>query len=152
MKQDSLITMTIPKRESRYSIQVVAKALDLLELLGDQGAMSLTHLCQELGQPKSSVFRYLVTLEERGYVQRANNDEYTLGIKLMELGRVVSNRFTVYEIALPFMRQLVEEFGETVNLAILEGGKIVYLEILEGTHSIRMAAKPTARLCAFDRN
>jgi DNA-binding IclR family transcriptional regulator len=57
----------------------------------------------------------------------------------------VTNQFTVHEVALPFMRGLIEDFGETVNLAILEGGRVVYIEILEGTHSIRMAARPGQR-------
>lgn len=135
--------MSSTNNDSRYKVLVLAKALDVLDLLAIRGSMSLTELCQELGQPKSSVFRYLVTLEARGYVQRSSNgDEYSLGLKLIELGRVVTSQFTVYEIALPFMRKLVDAYGETVNLAILEGGKVVYLEILEGTHSIRMAARP----------
>jgi IclR family acetate operon transcriptional repressor len=139
--------MTQPDNEaSRYTVQVLAKALDLLDLLARQGSMSLTQLCQELGQPKSSVFRYLVTLEEHGYVQRLQNgDTFSLGLKLIELGRSVTNQFTVHEVALPFMRGLIEDFGETVNLAILEGGRVVYIEILEGTHSIRMAARPGQR-------
>jgi IclR family acetate operon transcriptional repressor len=140
-------SMTQPDGESsRYTVQVLAKALDLLDLLARQGAMNLTQLCQELGQPKSSVFRYLVTLEEHGYVQRSHTgDTYSLGLKLLELGQAVTSQFTVHEVALPFMRSLIEQFGETVNLAILEGGRVVYLEILEGTHSIRMAARPGQR-------
>lgn len=139
--------MMPPESEnSRYTVQVLAKALDLLDLLSRQGAMSLTQLCQELGQPKSSVFRYLVTLEEHGYVQRSQNgDTYSLGLKLLELGNAVAGQSTVHEVALPFMRNLINEFGETVNLAILESGKVVYIEILEGTHSIRMAARPGQR-------
>jgi DNA-binding IclR family transcriptional regulator len=131
---------------SRYTVQVIAKALELLDVLAASGPMSLAELCQAAGQPKSSVFRYLVTLEEHGYVQRSHSgDEYSLGLKLIELGRAVTNQFTVHEAALPFMRQLLDTFRETVNLAILEAGKIVYLEILEGTHSIRMAARPGQR-------
>jgi IclR family acetate operon transcriptional repressor len=138
--------MSSSNNESRYTVHVLAKALDLLDLLASRGSMNLTQICHELGQPKSSVFRYLVTLEGHGYVQKSRNgDEYNLGIKLIELGHVAGRQFTVYEIALPFMRQLVEEFGETVNLAILEEGQVVYLEILEGTHSIRMAARPGQR-------
>ncbi len=134
------------ENESRYTVQVLAKALDLLEVLAQHSTMTLGQLCQASGQPKSSVFRYLVTLEEHGYVQRSRStDEYSLGIKLIELGRAVTNQFTVHEVAIPFMRRLLEAYGETVNLAILEAGKIVYLEILEGTHSIRMAARPGQR-------
>lgn len=136
--------MTIDKTNiSRYTIHVLAKALDLLDILAQEGSLSLTELCQRSGQPKSSVFRYLVTLEEHGFVRRSlNSEEYSLGLKLIELGRAVTHQFTVHEVALPFMRNLLDTFRETVNLAILEGGTIVYLEILEGTHSIRMAARP----------
>jgi DNA-binding IclR family transcriptional regulator len=131
------------ENNSRYTVQALAKALNLLDMLAQRGTMTLSQLCQELGQPKSSLFRSLATLEEYGYVQRSRSgDEYGLGIKLIELGRAVTNQFTVHEVALPSMRSLLDAFGETVNLAILEAGKIVYLEILEGTHSIRMAARP----------
>jgi DNA-binding IclR family transcriptional regulator len=130
-------------KPSRYTVQVVSKALDVLNVLASKGSMSLAEICQQVEQPKSSVFRYLVTLEEHGYVQRSRHgDEYSLGLKLIELGRAVTKQFTVHEVALPFMRQLLDSFRETVNLAILESGKVVYLEILEGTHSIRMAARP----------
>jgi DNA-binding IclR family transcriptional regulator len=131
---------------SRYTVNVLVKALDLLEVLSHRDSLSLKELCELLEQPKSSVFRYLVTLEDRGYVRRLlNGDEYTLGLKLIELGRSVTTQFTVHEVAIPFMRGLQETFRETVNLAILEAGKVVYLEILEGTQSIRMAARPGQR-------
>jgi DNA-binding IclR family transcriptional regulator len=138
--------MTTKVKPSRYTIHVLAKALDLLDVLSQHGSLSLTELCQALGQPKSSVFRYLVTLEEHDYVRRSpSSEEYSLGIKLIELGRAVTTQFTVHEAAVPFMRRLQDSFRETVNLAILEAGKVVYLEILEGTQSIRMAARPGQR-------
>jgi DNA-binding IclR family transcriptional regulator len=138
--------MTAKVKSSRYTVHVLAKALDLLDMLAQHGSLSLTELCQALGQPKSSVFRYLVTLEEHGYVRRSpNTEEYSLGIKLIKLGRAVTTQFTMHEAAVPFMRHLQDTFRETVNLAILEEGKVVYLEILEGTQSIRMAARPGQR-------
>jgi len=138
--------MTEKNAPSRYTVNVLAKALDLMDVLSRSDSLSLTELCELLEQPKSSVFRYLMTLEDRGYVRRLpNSDEYSLGLKLIELGRAVTTQFTVHELAIPFMRRLQETFRETVNLAILEAGKVVYLEILEGTHSIRMAARPGQR-------
>jgi DNA-binding IclR family transcriptional regulator len=138
--------MTEKNSPSRYTINVLAKALDLLDVLSSSDALSLTELCERLEQPKSSVFRYLVTLEDRGYVRRLpNSDEYTLGLKLIELGRAVTTQFSVHEVAIPLMRNLLDTFRETVNLAIVEAGKVVYLEILEGTQSIRMAARPGQR-------
>lgn len=131
---------------SRYTIHALVKALDLLEVLAQKGSLTLTELCRELGQPKSSVFRHLATLEMCGYVRHSPDSEtYRLGTKLIELGNAVKAQFDVHEEAVPFMRQLQEAFSETVNLAILEEGKVVYLDILEGTQPIRMAARPGRR-------
>jgi len=131
---------------SRYTVHVLVKALDVLEALAQHGTLSLSELGQQVGQPKSSVFRYLVTLEERGYVRRnPDTEQYSLGIKLIELGNLVATQFNVHDEAIGLMRQLLDKFRETVNLAILEDGRVVYLEILEGTQSVRMAARPGQR-------
>src|SRR5258706_7470294 len=103
--------MNAQAKKSRYPIQVLAKALDLLDVLSKHGSLILTELCQHLGQHKSSVFRYLVTVEEHGYVRRSSNtEEFSLGIKLIELGRSVTTQFTVHEAAVPFMRHLNDTF------------------------------------------
>ena len=131
----------------RYAIQVLDKALELLEVLsGERSGLTLAELCARLDLPKSSVFRYLATLEARGYVERSEeSDKYLLGLKLFELGNRVAARFDINEVSLPFMRKLLEAFRETVNLGILRDGQVVYLQILEGTHSMRMAARPGQR-------
>jgi IclR family acetate operon transcriptional repressor len=134
------------ENSSRYTVQVLAKALAVLETLAQHGALSLAELAQAVDQPKSSVFRYLVTLEERGYIRRhPATEQYSLGVKLISLGNLVTGQFNVHEEAIGFMRQLLDKFRETVNLAILEDGQIVYLDILEGTQSVRMAARPGQR-------
>ncbi len=135
---------------SRYTIQVLAKALDLLEALGQARAgLTLAELSRRLELPKSSVFRYLATLEARGYVEKVpETDRYRLGLRLFEIGNLVASHFDVTEFALPFMRKLVETFRETVNLAVLYQGEVVYLQILESTRSMRMSAQPGQRnLC-----
>ena len=136
--------------QSRYTIQVLAKALDLLDALGQEHVgLTLAELSKRLDLPKSSVFRYLATLEERGYVERLpETDKYRLGLRLFEMGNLVASHFDATEIALPFMRKLVETFGETVNLGVLYRGEVVYLHILESTRSMRMSAQPGQRnLC-----
>lgn len=143
-------SMSSSPSSSRYTIQVLAKALDLLEVLGQERAgLTLAELAKRLELPKSSVFRYLVTLEARGYVEKLPETErYRLGLRLFEMGNLVASHFDVTEFALPFMRRLVETFRETVNLAVLYQGEVVYLQILESTRSMRMSAQPGQRnLC-----
>jgi DNA-binding IclR family transcriptional regulator len=134
-------------QQSRYTIQVLAKALDLLDVLAPaRSGLTLAELCVRLDLPKSSVFRYLATLETRGYVERINDsDKYLLGLKLFELGSLVASHFDVGEASLPLMHGLLEQFGETVNLGIMHDAQVFYLQILEGTRSMRMAAQPGVR-------
>ena len=83
--------------QSRYTIQVLAKTLDLLDVLGQTRAgLTLAELSKRLDLPKSSVFRYLVTLEARGYVERLpETDRYRLGLRLFEIGTLVASLFDV---------------------------------------------------------
>jgi DNA-binding IclR family transcriptional regulator len=134
-----------------YTIHVLAKALDLLELLGSNGsALGLAEICQRLNLPKSSVFRYLATLEHRGFVKRnPDTNQYRLGLKLLELGNVVVSQFDVREAALPVMRGLHDLAEETVNLAVIDNYQVVYIEVLEGkSHSVRIVGQPGQRQLA----
>ena len=130
-----------------YNIRVLDKCLDMLEMMARHPAgISLADLSRQMKLPKSSVFRYLVTFENHGYVERSKaGDQYHLGIKFFELGQVVHLNLDIREVALPFMEELLAKFGETVNLAVLDNNEIVYIEILESQQALRMAAKVGSR-------
>ena len=146
VRQENVAVLFSPI-QSRYTIQVLAKALDALNVLASEpSGLTLSELSLRLDLPKSSVFRYLATLEQYGFVERTSEtDRYELGLRLFELGNLVASQFDYIQAALPFMRSLLEKFGETVNLAILRDSQVVYLQILEGTRSMRMAAQPGLR-------
>ena len=56
---------------SHYSIRAVQRVCDMLDYLrGSSAGASLPDLASRLEMPKSSTFRYLVTLESRRYVER----------------------------------------------------------------------------------
>ncbi|MFV2063135.1 MAG: IclR family transcriptional regulator [Chloroflexota bacterium] len=125
----------------RYVVRSVARALDILDVLQDapEGA-SLTTLSQTVELPKSSVFRYLNTLEMHGYVQQdASTGAYRLGMGFVPSHarhlEVLSAR------ARPFLERLRDRFKETVNLAVLDGNRIAYVAILESRRAMRLAAR-----------
>ena len=65
--------------ESQYHSRAVAKALEILELLGAAGKpLGLNDLAQKLKLSKPSTFRLLFTLEETGYVDKDQEGRYTL--------------------------------------------------------------------------
>jgi len=131
----------------RYVVDVVDRALTVLELLGDAGQpLSLLEISRRLGLVKSTGFRLLCTLEHRGYVERVDgNGRYQLGSRVLQFGRGAMTNRPLSEVALPHMRRLLERFGETLNLGVLRDGEVMYLEMLESPHSFRMAARLGSR-------
>ena len=130
-----------------YHIQVLDKCLDMLELIAQHpNGISLADLSRQMKLSKSSVFRYLVTFENRGYVERSRTGEhFHLGLKIFELGQVVRLNLDIGEVALPYMEKLLAMFRETVNLAVMDNNEIVYIGILESQQALRMAAKVGSR-------
>lgn len=123
-----------------YIVKPVYKALQVLQCLGKENRkLALTEICQRVRLPKTTVFRYLYTLRECGFVAYdADTDQYWLGLRVLELGKLASEQLHIREIALPLMRDLRDRFNETVNLGVLDGGEVVYVELVESRHSLRM--------------
>jgi IclR family transcriptional regulator, KDG regulon repressor len=123
----------------RYVVQAVDRAIDVLEAFDGSEETSLNVICKRVGLNKSRTFRLLCTLARRGYVERTPNGQgYTLGLKLFE--RAAHFRRDLKQCALPYMDRLRKEFNETVNLAVIHNGKLLYLNILESSRPFRMSA------------
>ena len=130
----------------RYRIGVLAKALDLIDLLDTHEALTLTELSAHSGINKVTTLRILVNLEERGYVERDEaSGRYRLGFRLLQLGMRASERLDLRTTARPVLKSLHAETGETVNLAIPGQDGLIYIDIIESTHGLRMAATIGAR-------
>jgi len=127
------------EKQGRYTIQSIDKALDLIELLADRGSLSLIELTELLEQPKSSTYRIVLTLENRGFISRSDEDgKYCLGYKQLMLTRNLLERNTLRSAALQEMKRLSERYGDTVNLGVLVEGSVLYVEIIESAHALRM--------------
>jgi DNA-binding IclR family transcriptional regulator len=128
-----------------YSVDAVNRTLDILEIIArSERPVSLGAVVASSMLPKTSVFRHLATLEQRGYIERSGG-LYRLGTQVFELASAVASRGNLREIALPLMRRLRDIGQETVNLAILRQSQIVYVEIVESPRLVRMSAAVGAR-------
>ena len=130
--------------ESPYTVRAAIRVLDILDLLHRApDGVTLGEVAAATGMPKSSAFRYLTTLEARGYAQREPTGTYRLGMALASdhAGQleVLSTR------ARPVLQELRDRYDETVNIGVLDGGRIVYLEIVESRRGMRFAARPGDR-------
>ncbi|MBF6619141.1 MAG: IclR family transcriptional regulator [Patulibacter sp.] len=129
---------------AEYSIRAVHRVCDLLDLLqGDDGGTSLARAASASGLPKSSVFRYLATLEGRHYVERDDNGDYRIGLALLPMQARQLDLMT--RRVRPILTRLQQELDETVSLGMLDGNTVVYLDVLESSRAMRLASRVGAR-------
>jgi IclR family KDG regulon transcriptional repressor len=133
------------------STRAVERALDILLCLsGAEPALTLSQITERVELHKSTVYRLLATLESKRFVQReASTGAYRLGMRLVELGYAVLKHTDLSARAAPHLHRLAAEYRETVDLAILEGGQVVYLQVIESQQRVKIAAAPGERLPAF---
>jgi IclR family acetate operon transcriptional repressor len=126
----------------QYIVKPVQKALQVLIALGEErNALTLTEICYRVRLPKTTVYRYLQTLCAMGFVaHNPDRDLYLLGHRLFELGQLAGEQLRIRDVALPHMQALRETFNETVNLGLLDGSEVVYVEMVESHHTLRMRA------------
>jgi IclR family transcriptional regulator, acetate operon repressor len=118
-------------------IRAVDRAVSVLELLADRGWVGVTDVARELGVHKSTAFRMLATLERRELVeQSAQTAKYRLGPALSRLGRAAATDPDVLRHSRPVLERLAAATGKTVNLAVLDGADVVYLEQVAGRPSV----------------
>jgi len=117
----------------------IAKALTLIEMLAEtEVPRSITDLAQRLGLPKSNVHFLLAALCAKGYVeQEPVTRRYFLTLRLWELGTRVLGRMDLRRVASPFLASLAEATAETVNLAILDHGEVLYLHKIDSPMPVR---------------
>jgi len=137
-------------RASSSYICSVAKALTIIDLLADKGrSMSLAEIAGELGMPKSTLHRLLSTLREFYYVEQSPVDgRYKLGIRLFEIGNAVAINWDVRKVAAPYIQKLVDEFGETAHLVVMDKGEVLYIDKRESKQSLRIVSQIGMRLPA----
>ncbi len=104
------------------------KVFDVLEFLCQTGPSKAVEISQALGLQKSSVHRFLNSLMDFGYVHK-NEQTGLFGptLKIVQLGLVVGNRINIVDEALPHMRELVQEFKQTVGIGTLLDNMLLVL-------------------------
>ncbi|MCW2698410.1 MAG: Transcriptional regulator, IclR family [Modestobacter sp.] len=118
-------------------VQSLERAFLLLELMAeDGGEVALSRLAVDSGLPLSTIHRLVRTLVARGYVRQLPSRRYVLGPRLIHLGE--SSSRTLGTWARPHLTALVDAFGETANLAMLDGDRVVYVAQVPSRHSMRM--------------
>lgn len=133
------------------SIRAVERALDVLQCFTSQTPeLTMTQISERIGINKSTVHRLLLTLERNRFVERdLSTGMYKPGLRLLQMASLAMEQNSLRRIAAPFLQNLRDEYRENVNLALLDGADVIYVDVIEGSQRVKLAAVPGQRLPAF---
>jgi IclR family KDG regulon transcriptional repressor len=134
-----------------YRIQVIDRAVEILNCFSfDHPDLSVTEIAVRTGLHKSTAHRILMALEYNDIIrQTSETGYYHLGVKLFALGNQAVARLSLRDVARSYLIQLMEETKETVHLAVLDEGQVLYLEKVEGPHALRMPSRVGRRIPTY---
>ena len=125
------------EKENRNSIQVIERMMQLLDaLVREPGPTSLKYLARITGLHPPTAHQILSVMVDIQIAERVEVGSYRLGIRLLELGNLVKARVNVRQESLPYMRQLQQKLGETVNFSVRQMDEVVYVERAAGAQGM----------------
>ncbi|MGL5116210.1 MAG: IclR family transcriptional regulator [Beijerinckiaceae bacterium] len=134
-------------RADAGTTRALDRGLAVLEILAAESPLPLAEIARRAGQSSSTTFRMLETLRKRGFAAQAEDTGlYRVGVKALEVGSGFLRALDIGRLAVPIMRKLAEDSGETVSLAVRHGSDAVYVEQLEGSRGVRMRQRVGSRL------
>ncbi|TBN43910.1 IclR family transcriptional regulator [Paracoccus subflavus] len=133
-------------KESPGTVQVLDRALDMLDLLAAHPGLTLSEVAERIEQSPSTVHRLLHSLASRGMVESdPATQAWNIGPATFRLGSAFMRRSGIVERARPILRALMEHTGETANLGILNGDAVLFVSQAETHETIRAFFPPGTR-------
>lgn len=124
-------------------IQSIERAINILNYIATHNNdVRLIDISKDLNLNKSTLHGIISTLEQFGYInQNQISSRYSLGNSLFHLGKVYEETLSIKKIVNPYLNELVNEYDETVHLAILSNSKVLYIDKVESNHALRMTSR-----------
>lgn len=130
--------------ERSGGVQSLTRALNILDALAaHEDGLSLTALARAVALPPSSAHRLLTTLQRKRFVRfEPAGMMWRIGVQAFIVGSAFARSREVSPLALPYMRQLMERTGETVNLFVHNAGEAVCVAQVQCQHTVRAISRP----------
>ncbi len=127
-------------------VGVISKVLRILEALqGSSSGLALKAICDLTGIHKSTAHRFLKHLERERYLIRTEAGAYLIGPRLSQMSARGNQAATLQAVARPILWELWKSTQETVNLAVLDQGTVLYLDVFESPHEFRLSSRVGTR-------
>lgn len=131
-------------------IQSVSRALSILELFSDKRpSLSVSEVAELTGLNRATCYRFCQTLRQLGYLEELGGGRFRPGLKAVSLAHSALSSRELPELALPYLRRLRDDIGETVNMGLLDDTEVVYVARVLSDHLISLRLYVGSRLPAY---
>jgi DNA-binding IclR family transcriptional regulator len=142
--------MNSATKEMGRHIEVVMKALDILDCFFTRPSLTLKDITGFTHLNRSRIIRLAGTLTARGYlIYNPQEKRFHLGPRLLSLGKVFEANNTLISLGRPFLRELVQETGELASLYVIDGLERVALLREKGVHEISYSIMEGQRMVLY---
>jgi DNA-binding IclR family transcriptional regulator len=126
---------------------VTARVLRVLEAFSaERPELTLTEISRRAALPMTTAHRLVGELAEWGALERADDGRYRVGLRLWEVGALAPRGLGLRGSAMPFLEDLYEVTKQNVQLAVLDGTEVVYLERISGRGAVNVITRVGGRL------
>jgi IclR family KDG regulon transcriptional repressor len=123
-------------------VKTLQRFFQIIELLEQKEGLRLQQIADRLNLDKSTVFRFLSSAREYGYVTKDDDtSKYSLGYRFLSIASQISGTLDVRKIAHPHLVELERLTGETIHLTIFDGENVVYIDKVESQRPVRMYSR-----------
>lgn len=135
------------RHNANGSPTVAGRVLNLLgAFTAKQPVLTLSELARRAGLPLSTTHRLVGELTQRGALERDVDGGYRIGLWLWEVASLAPHGPGLRESALPFLEDLYEATHQNVQLAVLDGGEVVYVERISARGAVQIQSRVGGRL------
>jgi IclR family transcriptional regulator, pca regulon regulatory protein len=141
------------ERSGRFSSSLRAGLAILNCFSAEQPVLGIANLADELSMSRSTTHRYASTLVALGYLEQDQARRYRLAPRVVDVGMSVLDSMALRGKAREHLRELREQTGRTVSLAVLDGVDVRYVDRLRGwrrgQHAVDLNLGVGARVPAY---
>lgn len=126
--------------EPAPKIQVIARAASILRALENQeDGLSLGEIALRVGLPRSTVQRIVTALADEQFLIAASpRSRVKLGPALIRLAQ--ATKMEISPMVRPYLAELSAQLKETVDLSLIQGRHVVFIDQIPGSHRLRLVS------------
>ncbi|MCW2995591.1 MAG: IclR family transcriptional regulator [Conexibacter sp.] len=140
--------MTDAPPRDRQFVQSLERGLSVIRALSAAEPQTLSEVARVTGLTRAASRRFLLTLEQLGYVH-LDGTRFSLTPRVLELGYAYLSSLTLPEVATPHLERLVEEIHESSSVSVLDGGDVVYVARVPTRRIMHVAISVGTRFPAY---